>query len=77
MSFASNIRNCRKEKGWSQKEASEQLDIKYHNLGAYEEGRAFPPPDALVKFIITYDIPECQVFNFLFSKDYSLLKTSA
>ena len=68
MNFAANIRNLRKDKGWTQSKASTIIGIKASKLGSYEEGRAFPRKNDLHKFITAYAVPHEQLYNLIYSK---------
>src|SRR5688572_7254090 len=44
MSFVNkNLRYLRQQRGWTQKELAEKLEVKQPVIGAYEEERAIPP----------------------------------
>ena len=45
-----NIRYLRKNKGWTQQELADKIGIKRSLVGAYEEGRAEPSAQKLLKF---------------------------
>jgi transcriptional regulator with XRE-family HTH domain len=64
MAFSENIKKLRKDRGWTQEQASDKLGIKMHNLGAYEEGRARPPLDVLKKFVELYKPKNVRKFLF-------------
>ena len=72
MAFKDNMKNARKNKGWNQKEAAENLGIKVHNIGAYEEGRAEPKFDNLQKIISGYSINPVDLHTFLY-ENYQVL----
>lgn len=44
-----NIRHLRNLKMWTQDQLAEQLNVNRSRIGSYEEGRADPPADILVK----------------------------
>lgn len=62
--FSDNLKAVRKEKGWTQKQAAENLGIAKHNLAAYEEGRAKPRYETMEKIISVYEIKEPIKFMF-------------
>jgi transcriptional regulator with XRE-family HTH domain len=66
MSFQSNLKTIRHSKGLKQKEASDLLGIKIHNLSAYEEGRSEPNISSLEKILAAYEVPPAQTHKFLF-----------
>lgn len=66
MPFKENMKNARKKAGWNQKEAALKLDIKVHNIGAYEEGRAEPSFINLSKIINGYCISHVDLHTFLY-----------
>lgn len=70
MSFDSNLKEERRKRGWSQDQAAKQIDIARHNLGAYEEARAFPRAAALKKILDTYQ--PTNIYHFLFGEEASL-----
>lgn len=47
--FAQNLRLFRRMNGLTQSEISELVGIKRPRIGAYEEGRAEPPLNVLIK----------------------------
>ena len=47
--IARNLKFLRNRRGLTQKQLADQLDIKPPVIGAYEEGRAFPPLPVLLK----------------------------
>jgi len=47
--LSQNIRNLRRAKGMTQEEFAAALGVKRSMIGSYEEGRAVPKPDLLVK----------------------------
>lgn len=48
MYFALNIKYLRSVKKLSQQALAKELGLKKHNIGAWEEERAFPKPDVLI-----------------------------
>jgi len=47
--IAKNIKHLRSLKGWSQFDLADELDISRARIGSYEEGRADPPAEILIK----------------------------
>lgn len=47
--FACNLKILRKELNLTQRELAENLGIKRSSIGAWEEGRAYPPIPILIK----------------------------
>lgn len=66
--FSRNLVKARKLKGWSQEGAAKTIGIKRSVLGSYEESRAEPPHDTLVKIAEAYHIKDLQ--SFMSDKDY-------
>ena len=53
---SSNLKILRKAKHWTQEQCSDQLGIKRSLLGAYEEGRADPPLENLLKIAEVFNL---------------------
>jgi len=51
-----NIRILRKKNGWTQQELADRVGIKRSLVGAYEEGRAEPATQRLIKFSEVFNI---------------------
>ncbi len=51
-----NIRHLRKEIGWTQQGLADQIGIKRSLVGAYEEGRAEPSADKLIRFSEAFNV---------------------
>jgi len=51
-----NIRYLRKKTGWTQQELADEVGIKRSLVGAYEEGRAEPSAEKLLKFSSVFNI---------------------
>lgn len=66
MAFADNLKSIRSHHKWTQEEASNKMDIKKHNLAAWEEGRAVPSLNILKKLIEVYKIGPKRTHEFLF-----------
>lgn len=57
MSFVNkNLRYLRQQRGWTQKELADQLDVKQPVVGAYEEERAVPPLFTLMRIATLFDL---------------------
>lgn len=57
MSFvSSNIKYLRKQKGWTQQDLADQLEIKRSLIGSYEEGRADPRISTLLKIAEVFNL---------------------
>jgi transcriptional regulator with XRE-family HTH domain len=54
--FAKNMIQCRQYFGWSQQQAADAIGIEVKSLASYEEGRAFPSVEKLLKIIQGYRI---------------------
>ncbi|NBV12870.1 MAG: helix-turn-helix domain-containing protein [Sphingobacteriia bacterium] len=54
--ISQNIRNLRRREGWTQEELAQRMGIKRSLLGAYEEGRAEPRAELLLKFANLFGI---------------------
>lgn len=50
------LRELRTEEGITQKELARLVDTTDKSIWAYENGKAFPPPDMLIKFAKFFDI---------------------
>ena len=53
-----NIRYLRKKKGWTQDKFSKIIGIKRSLIGAYEEGRAYPRLNNLLKITDVFLSPD-------------------
>lgn len=73
MAFNNNLKVVRHHRDLTQKEASDLLGIKIHNLSAYEEGRSEPNITGLQKILIAYEVPPGKTHQFLFG-DYKIRK---
>jgi transcriptional regulator with XRE-family HTH domain len=52
-----NLKNLRRREGWTQEELAEKLGIKRSLIGAYEEGRAEPKAELLIKIANLFSVP--------------------
>jgi transcriptional regulator with XRE-family HTH domain len=57
--FGLRLKELRKQKGWTQKELANQLDIRFSHLNKYESGMHIPPIEKLIQlgslFNVTLD----------------------
>lgn len=57
--FGARLKELRKQKGWTQKELANQLDIRFSHLNKYESGMHIPPIEKLIQladiFTVTLD----------------------
>lgn len=63
----SNIKYLRKEKDWTQQELADELGVKRPQIGSYEEGRADPRIQTLIKLSDFFNV----TIDDLLSKDLS------
>lgn len=57
MSFVNkNLRYLRQQRGWTQKELAEKLEVKQPVIGAYEEERAVPPLFTLTRIADVFSV---------------------
>jgi transcriptional regulator with XRE-family HTH domain len=68
--FRDNLIHLRQTLGLSQEEAARKIGIKRSRLASYEEGRATPGPDILVKICDGLSITD--LYAFLTDPSYSL-----
>jgi DNA-binding XRE family transcriptional regulator len=47
--FAANVKISRKELGLTQQELAKNINVNWHSIGAWEEGRAYPSIPTLIK----------------------------
>lgn len=47
--FATRLKRMRKERGLTQQQASNGIGINIKKLASYEENRATPPPDLIIR----------------------------
>ena len=52
-----NLKNLRRREGWTQEELAAKLGIKRSLIGAYEEGRAEPKAELLMKIANLFSVP--------------------
>ncbi len=54
--FGKRLKELRKQKGWTQKELANQLDIRYSHLNKYENGMHAPPLEKLIQLADIFDV---------------------
>ncbi len=54
--FGKRLKELRKQKGWTQKELANKLDIRFSHLNKYENGMHAPPLEKLIKLTDIFDI---------------------
>jgi transcriptional regulator with XRE-family HTH domain len=54
--FGTRLKALRKQKGWTQKELANQLDIRYSHLNKYENGMHAPPLEKLTQLADIFDV---------------------
>lgn len=54
--FGKRLKELRKQKGWTQKELANQLDIRYSHLNKYENGMHVPPLEKLIQLADIFDV---------------------
>lgn len=60
--FAQNLRIARNNMGWSQRQAADACGVKLSTYQAYEEGRAEPCHDILLKIATAYGVEDLKGF---------------
>lgn len=56
MEFEDKIKSFRKEKGWTQKELAEQLNVSDKTISSWETGRTYPDLDSLIQLADLFDL---------------------
>ena len=54
--FGKRLKELRKQKGWTQKELANKLDIRYSHLNKYENGMHAPPLEKLIQLADIFDV---------------------
>jgi len=54
--FGKRLKDLRKEKGWTQKELANRLEIRYSHLNKYENGMHAPPLEKLIQLAELFDV---------------------
>lgn len=60
--FSENLKQKRKEKGFTQEIISERLKIKRSRYAAWEEARAFPAPSMLIRICEVLGVDDLYLF---------------
>lgn len=60
--LAKNIREVRRMKNWSQETAATIIGISRPTLGSYEEDRAQPPAEVLIKICNAFGVTDIPTF---------------
>lgn len=86
--FGKRLKELRKQKGWTQKELANMLDIRYSHLNKYENGMHAPPLEKLTQLADIFDVSldylimglpmeESPIRNELLHKRFKVLETFA
>ena len=54
MSFAENLKQIRKEHGYSQEELAELLDVSRQAVGKWENGQGYPEVEKLLQTVTSF-----------------------
>ena len=54
--FGEKVKKLRKEKGWSQDEFADKIDIHGRHIGKYENGKVLPNAETLVKISRVFEV---------------------
>jgi transcriptional regulator with XRE-family HTH domain len=54
--FGLRLKELRKQKGWTQKELANQLDIRFSHLNKYESGMHIPPIEKLIHLSAIFNL---------------------
>ncbi len=77
MSFVNkNLRHLRQQRGWTQKELADKLEVKQPVIGAYEEERAVPPLFTLTRIAELFTVSLDALVQSDLSKPASVKKTA-
>ncbi|GAB3334916.1 hypothetical protein GCM10027429_16770 [Marivirga atlantica] len=74
---SSNIKFLRKQKGWTQQDLADQLEIKRPLIGSYEEGRADPRLNTLLKLADLFEVTADEMLTTDLSTNKSIKKKPA
>jgi transcriptional regulator with XRE-family HTH domain len=55
--FAARLKALRRQRGWSQKELGEKVDLHHTHISRYENGTSRPTGDALQRLAEVLDVP--------------------
>ena len=56
LAFGARLKELRKQKGWTQKELANQLDISFSHLNKYESGMHIPPIEKLIQLAEIFNV---------------------
>lgn len=84
--FGKRLKELRKQKGWTQKELANKLDIRYSHLNKYESGMHAPPLEKLIQLADIFEVSldylvmgqpmeESPIRNEVLFKRFKLLET--
>jgi transcriptional regulator with XRE-family HTH domain len=63
MTIGEKIRKLRKEKGWSQNQLAQKIDINTRNISLYESGKATPSSETVQKLANLFNVSTDYLFN--------------
>ena len=63
MTIGEKIRKLRKEKGWSQSQLAQKIDINTRNISLYESEKAIPSSETVQKLATLFDVSTDYLFN--------------
>ena len=69
MSFSENLKIFRKQKGLSQKELSQKLDVDQTNCSVWERGICYPKVSTLLKICDILEVTPNQLFDYDFDEN--------
>jgi len=75
--ISSNIKYLRKQKSWTQQDLADQLDIKRPLIGSYEEGRADPRLNTLLKLAELFELSADELLSVDLATNKSVKKKPA
>ena len=54
--FGVRLKELRKQKGWTQKQLANQLNVRYSHLNKYESGMHIPPIERLIQLANIFEV---------------------
>ena len=54
--FGIRLKELRKQKGWTQKQVANMLDVRYSHLNKYESGMHIPPIERLIQLADIFEV---------------------
>jgi transcriptional regulator with XRE-family HTH domain len=63
MTIGEKIHKLRKEKGWSQNQLAQKIDINTRNISLYESGKAVPSSETVQKLANLFNVSTDYLFN--------------